>query len=90
MNYVSENGLPYAVLFDHDLGKADKSGKSGADVAAWLVRYCLETGEKLPEWSITSANPTGRCRIGSILRKYESLTDEERENIRLNRLKNNN
>lgn len=86
IDYVSENGLPTAILFDNDLGKVDKTGKNGIDVATWLVRYCLETNEKLPEWSIISANPYGRCRIGSVLRKYESLTDDERENLRLNKI----
>lgn len=76
----------YKLFKESLLGKVDKTGKNGIDVATWLVRYCLETNEKLPEWSIISANPYGRCRIGSVLRKYESLTDDERENLRLNKI----
>lgn len=88
IEHITKYGLPEAVLFDNDLGHKKGNG-SGAECAVWLVNYCLDNSLKLPEWSIISANPYGKCRIGSVLRKYESLVDEERENLRLNKIMKN-
>ena len=38
VGYVTANGLPDYISFDHDLGEE----KSGYDCAKWLVEYCLD------------------------------------------------
>lgn len=72
-NYILTHGLPDAIIFDNDLGKKDKTDRSGCDCSVWLVNYCLKNKLKLPKWSIISANKYGRCCINTILRKYETL-----------------
>lgn len=73
INHIETYGLPSAIIFDNDLGKKDKEGGSGCLAAAWLVKYCITNNLSLPKWSIISANKYGRCCIGSVLRKFESL-----------------
>lgn len=69
VEWVTQNGLPDAVCFDHDLGE----GKSGFDAAKWLTEYCLSRDSPLPAWNIQSANPIGRDNIISILRSFERV-----------------
>lgn len=47
-----------------------KFEKSGMDAAKWLVEFCMDTKTKLPNWTIQSANPTGRENINSLLLSY--------------------
>ena len=56
VEWVNVNSLPDAICFDHDLG----DGLSGMDAAKWLTEYCLDRNQKLPLWSIQSANPIGK------------------------------
>lgn len=56
--------------------KERKNTKSGMDCAKWLVEYCLDNNLKLPNWSIQSANPSGKDNINGLLlsfnKHYES------------------
>ena len=67
VQWISRNGLPDAICFDHDLG----IGQSGFDAAKWLTEYCLNSGLLLPEWNIQSANPIGKQNIASILESFD-------------------
>ena len=71
VGWISANGLPNAICFDHDLGE----GPSGFDAAKWLTEYCLDHNTALPSWNIQSANPIGRDNIASLLKSYERVTD---------------
>lgn len=76
VDWVTANGLPDAICFDHDLGDQ----QSGFDAAKWLTGYCLESGRPLPAWEIQSANPIGKKNISSILQSFERVigSDEPR------------
>jgi hypothetical protein len=69
VEWVTANGLPAAVCFDHDLGDHE----SGFDAAKWLTEYCLERNTPLPAWEIQSANPIGKENIISILQTFERV-----------------
>lgn len=67
-NWITLNGLPDIISFDHDLG--DMNGENeltGMDCAKWLVNYCIDYNVKLPEFIIHSANPSGRVNIKGLL-----------------------
>ncbi|MCS7468297.1 hypothetical protein NZK35_16720, partial [Stieleria sp. ICT_E10.1] len=69
VDWVTANGLPDAICFDHDLGDQE----SGFDAAKWLTEYCLERNKPLPAWEIQSANPIGKENITSILHSFERV-----------------
>ena len=69
--WISENGLPDLISFDHDLGNDEKSDPSGMECAKWLVEYCLDNQLKLPGWLVHSANPAGSENIKGLLTSFE-------------------
>lgn len=82
VNYINENGLPSLVSFDHDLAEIhyDPSTwresfvyeeETGYDCAKWLVEYCMNNNEKLPNYLCHSMNPHGRENILNYLRNFE-------------------
>lgn len=72
---VITNGLPDKIAFDHDLGE----GNSGMDCAKWLVSWCMDKHEDLPEWTIQSDNPAGKENINSLLSNYLKFKESENE-----------
>lgn len=44
-----------------------KLAKSGYDCAKWLVDYCIDHDQQIPEWNIQSANPVGKENINGLL-----------------------
>ena len=89
VNYITENGLPYYISFDHDLADEhyDPSmyyvkyndvaksfkEKTGMDCAKWLVDYCLDNDLKLPKYVVHSMNPVGTENILSLLKSFEEF-----------------
>lgn len=79
VRWITENGLPDEISFDHDLAEPDLSsnkgfisyGKTGYDAAKWLCNYCWTNGLPIPKWNIHSANPVGRINIQQLLSSYE-------------------
>jgi len=71
VEWISDNDLPHAICFDHDLG----AGPSGFDAAKWLTDHCLDSGTRLPAWNIQSANPIGKENIAALLRSFERFID---------------
>ncbi len=65
-DYISNNVLPYAICFDHDLGE----DKSGYDCAKWLVEFCMDNDLQLPHYTIQSSNPVGKENIDKLLSNY--------------------
>ena len=63
VSYISLNGVPDFISFDHDLGDAVPTGM---DCAKWLV----ETERLLPNFAVHSANPPGRINIFSLLENW--------------------
>lgn len=62
-----EKEWPDAICLDHDLGE----GKSGYDIAKYIVDRCIDEGKKLPEFASQSANPVGRENIITLLSNYK-------------------
>lgn len=73
VNFISDNGVPDEISFDHDLGS---DIKSGYDCAKWLCEYCYGGTLPLPKWNVHSANPVGVDNINQLLKTYE-----ERHNL---------
>lgn len=82
VNWITENGLPDEISFDHDLAlisyepstqkeKFEYTEKTGYDAAKWLCEYCWINGLPIPSWNVHSANPVGRDNIISILKNYQ-------------------
>lgn len=72
VKYISNNGLPDAIGFDHDLGY----GKSGYDCAKWLVDYCQDKNIDIPLFVSQSSNPSGRRDIMQLLTNYHNFYTE--------------
>jgi hypothetical protein len=84
---ITERGLPDLVSFDHDLAAdhyptclADMQvsidynkykEKTGYHCALWLVEYCKEHDEPLPQWQVHSMNPVGKINIARLLTRFE-------------------
>lgn len=51
--------------------------KSGYDCAKWLVKYCMKTKLKLPEYYVHSMNPVGKENIESLLKNYSKNQIDE-------------
>lgn len=69
--YITQNGLPNFISFDHDLGLEE----SGFDCAKWLVNYCLDKKKELPEFTVHSQNPVGKQNIESLLNNFKKRND---------------
>lgn len=65
INWVTTNGLPDKVFFDHDLGPSPM--KDGYDAAKWLGNYCIDNNKEIPLFYIQSANPVGSDNIRQYL-----------------------
>jgi len=71
VKYITQYGLPNFISFDHDLGLEE----SGYDCAKWLVNYCLDSNERLPDFVVHSQNPVGKQNIESILNNFKNRYD---------------
>lgn len=71
VSYITKNGLPGRISFDHDLGE----GKTGHDCAHWLIEYCLDRNLTLPEWRVHSMNPVGKDNIDLLLLSFKKFQD---------------
>lgn len=65
-HWITNNGLPDIICFDHDLGE----GLSGYDCAKWLVEYCIDNDCNLPQFAVQSANPVGKKNIETLLNNF--------------------
>lgn len=66
--WVSDNGFPDVVSFDHDLG----TGPSGYDFALWLIDLDLDCG-LMPvdfQYTVHSMNPVGAEKIRCLMDQY--------------------
>jgi hypothetical protein len=72
VNWITENGIPDEISFDHDL---DKEHITGYDAAKWLGKYCIDNGLPLPEFNVHSANPVGKLNIESYLYNVKKHLD---------------
>ncbi len=71
VNYISLNGLPDLISYDHDLGESDEL--TGMDCAKWLVDYCLDNDKNLPNFIVHSANPSGADNISGLFESFKKF-----------------
>ena len=71
VKYINYYGLPDAIGFDHDLADEGPNEKTGYDAAKFLVYYCLDNNEDLPEFVSQSDNPAGRENILRLLNNFK-------------------
>lgn len=83
--WISLNGLPTGICFDHDLAdehyklvlddyeasRMEYTEKTGYDCAKWLIKYCESSEENLPLYASQSANPIGKKRILALLDDFK-------------------
>ena len=80
--WITENGIPDEISFDHDLAEINYNPingqetftyreKTGYDAAKWLCEYCWTNGIPIPEWNVHSANPVGRDNIIQLVKNFE-------------------
>ena len=79
--YITKNGLPSFVAFDHDLSIEDQNKnpstatfveKTGMDCAKWLVEYCIENNKRFPGYEVHSMNVIGKVNIKSYIENFKS------------------
>jgi hypothetical protein len=73
--WITENGLPEIIFFDHDLSdihikKSTYIEMTGFDCAKWLVDYCLDNKVKLPRYGIQSSNTSGKENIDGLFKSF--------------------
>lgn len=78
IKYITNNGIPDVISFDHDLGDEHYTNnpnidytsfkeKTGYDCAKWLIDYCIDNDLDFPKVIyIHSMNPYGSLNIESI------------------------
>lgn len=83
--YITRNGLPDFISFDHDLGYLSyidvdvKNGYTtvegkeftGYHCAIWLINYCMDYGVKLPDYAVHSMNTVGKQNIEGLLSNFK-------------------
>lgn len=72
VEWITKNGLPDAICFDHDLGDIhSKQEKTGYDCAKWIADYCMDNNLKYPPYNIQSDNGPGRENIHKYIENYK-------------------
>lgn len=78
VDYVSKNGVPDLISFDHDLGGEDTAIR----FVNWLINRDLETPGFISQnfrFVIHSQNPIGAKNIEQLLSRYLQFRLEERK-----------
>jgi hypothetical protein len=73
--WITANGIPEMISFDHDLGLGEPTGM---DCAKWIV----DKGYILKDFMVHSSNPPGRENIAGLLNNwitYCKMTDKSKE-----------
>lgn len=68
--WITKHGLPDFISFDHDLGPDE----TGYDCAKWLVDYCLDRKQSMPDFAVHSQNPVGKENIQKLLENFIKAT----------------
>jgi len=73
---ADEHYTPEKYWDDYQLSKKYQESqnyqeKTGMDCAKWLIDYCIDKKEKLPQYYVHSANPVGADNIIGILENYK-------------------
>ncbi len=95
VKWITENGLPEFISFDHDLGDVEELKEdlpveewfdlennreyNGMDCAKWLVEYCMDNKLQLPKYAVHSANPAGTENIEGLFLSF--LKSQQVKNV---------
>lgn len=93
VEYISKNGVPDLISFDHDLGMEHYDAlfkepvkhllnegfkdNTGYDCAKWLVR----NNYKIKDFKVHSFNPIGKNNILTLLSNWKKYQDNPRDTI---------
>ncbi len=89
VKFISKEGLPSVISFDHDLADEhyafrgdykELKEKTGYHCAKWLVDYCFNKRLPLPECLVHSMNPVGKQNISLYLENYRKHYDKNISN----------
>lgn len=96
IKYITNNGIPDVISFDHDLGDEHYNNnpnidysqfkeKTGYDCAKWLIDYCLDNDLEFPKQIyIHSMNPHGSLNIESLFTTVNKVYNLNIEIFRYN------
>lgn len=86
VKWINNNGLPKFISFDFDLCDVDdlklvpnksdwfdevnQKEYNGLNCAEFLIKYCNDKNEKMPEFAIHSMNPDGAELIKDLLLRF--------------------
>jgi hypothetical protein len=85
VSYITENGMPELISFDHDLadehyGMVDQldeieylmyQEKTGYHCAKWLIEYCMDNNLVPPDYLVHSMNTAGATNIKYLIENYK-------------------
>ena len=92
ISYITKNGMPYFLSFDHDLadehyGMRDQldemeyilyQEKTGYHCAKWLIDYCMDNNIDPPEYLVHSMNPEGKKNIIFLIENYKRFLKSQK------------
>ncbi len=86
VSYITKNGPPENVSFDHDLGilppifdihktykrlyNEELKDQTGYCAAKWLCNYCQDKNIKFPNYTVHSMNPIGADNIKNYIENW--------------------
>lgn len=81
VEHIEKYGMPRFISFDHDLADVEYDPvtqresfsyheMTGYECAKWLVEYCIDNDEELPDYYVHSANPVGAKNIHGYLENF--------------------
>lgn len=84
IDYITKNGLPKIVSFDHDLSDEHYqylinhsdvnynkyTEKTGMECLKWLCEYCLDNNKKLPKCLIHTQNIIGSINMKKYIENF--------------------
>jgi len=96
-SWITENGIPYAISFDHDLADIhydpmtmkesfEYYEKTGYDCVIWFGDYLIDNGYKhtnIPIMESHSANPVGRDNIYFYIKFIRKFLNPDYKNVML-------
>lgn len=92
VSYITHNGMPDFISFDHDLadehyGMQDHldemdyamfEEKTGYHCAKWLIEYCMDNNLTPPEYLVHSQNVPGGTNIKYLIENYKRFLKSQK------------
>ena len=92
VSYITHNGMPDLISFDHDLadehyGTHDNldemeyllyEEKTGYHCAKWLIEYCMDNNVNPPEYLVHSMNTAGATNIKYLIENYKRFLKSQK------------